>query len=362
MVNSAKNLHIKIGNSLIGLDKPSYFIADIAANHDGSLNKAIELIYKAKESGANAAKFQHFEANTIVSDLGFNKIKNDNSHQSNWNQSVYKVYKKASINLNWTETLYKTCKKVGITFMTSPYSFSMIDHVNKYVPAFKIGSGDITWHEIIKYMSKKNKPILLATGASKLNEVKKAYNIIKKNNKNKIVLMQCNTNYTASLDNFKYINLNVLNNYKKIFKDVILGLSDHTPGHSTVLGSIALGARVIEKHFTLDNRLNGPDHKFAMNPVSWKEMIDRSRELELSMGSHIKKIEKNETQTVIIQRRSIRASTDLKKNNIITNKDLTYLRPAPKKSVEPYNYKKILGKRLKKNIKKGDVIKLMDII
>lgn len=362
MVSAGKNLDIKIGKSFIGLDKPCYFIADIAANHDGNLNKAVELIHRAKESGANAAKFQHFEANTIVSDLGFNKIKNDNSHQSSWGQSVYKIYEKASINLNWTETLFNTCKKVGITFMTSPYSMSMIDHVNKYVPAFKIGSGDITWHEIIKYMSKKNKPILLATGASTLNEVEKAYKIIKKYNKNKIVLMQCNTNYTASLDNFKYINLNVLNNYKKVFKDAILGLSDHTPGHSTVLGSIALGARVIEKHFTLNNSLNGPDHKFAMNPVSWKEMINRSRELELSMGSHIKKIEKNETQTVIVQRRSIRASKELKKNNIIKNNDLTYLRPAPKKSVEPYNYKKILGKRLKKNIKKGDIIRLMDII
>ena len=122
--------------------------------------------------------------------------------------------------------------------------------------------------------------------------------------------MQCNTNYTGSLENFKYININVLKDYKKQFKDTILGLSDHTPGHETVLGAIALGAKSVEKHFTDDNNRVGPDHDFAMNPDTWKEMVLRARELELSLGNAVKKVEKNETETVIIQRRSIRLNKD----------------------------------------------------
>ena len=125
--------------------------------------------------------------------------------------------------------------------------------------------------------------------------------------------MQCNTNYTADISNFNYINLNFLKNLKKKYPNLIIGLSDHTHGHSTVLGSIALGAKVIEKHFTLSNDLEGPDHKFSMTPKSWREMIDRSRELELSLGNGEKKIEDNEKETVVLQRRAIRAKKNLKK-------------------------------------------------
>ena len=129
--------------------------------------------------------------------------------------------------------------------------------------------------------------------------------------------MQCNTNYTGSSENFKYININVLKTFKKKFKNIILGLSDHTPGHTTVLGSITLGARVVEKHFTDKNSRNGPDHLFSMNPKSWSEMIERSRELEESLGNGIKKVEKNEIETCIVQRRCVRAKRDMIKGQII---------------------------------------------
>ena len=292
----------KINKKKIGLNEPTYFIADIAANHDGNLKKAITLIKEAKKSGADAAKFQHFSADTIVSDSSFKKFKKL-SHQSNWKKSVYEVYKDASINIKWTPILKRECKKVGIEFFTSPYSFDLVDHVDSYVPAYKVGSGDITWLEIVKYIASKNKPYIIATGASDIADVKRVYNACIKINK-KIAIMQCNTNYTASDNNFSFVNLNVLKNYKKKFPKAILGLSDHTLGHSTVLGAITLGARIIEKHFTLNNNFQGPDHKFSMNPKSWKEMVIRSRELESSLGINIKKIEQNEKHTVILQRRS----------------------------------------------------------
>ena len=351
----------KINNRKIGESHPTYFIADIAANHDGSLKKAIQLIREAKKAGADAAKFQHFNADTIVSDHTFRSFNKQLSHQSKWKKSVYQVYKEASINLKWTPILKKECKKVKIDFFTSPYSFELVDHVDKFIPAYKIGSGDITWLEIIKYIASKGKPYIIATGASTIREVKQAYKEATKINK-KIAIMQCNTNYTANLNNYDYINLNVLKTYKKLFPKAILGLSDHTFGHATVLGAITLGARIIEKHFTLDNNLKGPDHKFSMNPKTWKDMIQASRELERSLGNKIKKIEFNEIDTAIVQRRSIHSKNFLKKNHIIKKRDLIYLRPCPKNSLEPYQYQKLIGKKTKREIKKNSIIRLKDLI
>ncbi len=349
----------KINKRLIGDKFPTYFIADIAANHDGNLKKAIKLIKEAKKSGANAAKFQHFSADTIVSDSSFKMFKKL-SHQSKWKESVYKVYEKASLNLKWTPILRNECKKIGIDFFTSPYSFELVDHVNKYVPAFKIGSGDITWVEIVKYIASKKKPYIIATGASDISDVKRVYNTCIKLNK-QIAIMQCNTNYTAEKENFSYINLNVLKTYKKLFPKAILGLSDHTLGHSTVMGAITLGARIIEKHFTLDNNSNGPDHKFSMNPLTWKEMIVAARELEKSLGVGLKRIEKNETDTAIVQRRSIHSRHNINKGHLIKKDDLKFLRPCPQDGIKPYDYKKILGKKTKKKILKNNIITLKDL-
>jgi N-acetylneuraminate synthase len=150
--------------------------------------------------------------------------------------------------------------------------------------------------------------------------------------------------------------LNVLKEYKKLYPDTILGLSDHTPGHATVLGSVALGARVIEKHFTEDINREGPDHKFSMNYTTWKEMVDRTRELELSLGSNLKKIEDNEKETVILQRRSIRAKCNLSKGEIITRDAVEFLRPCPEGALPPYNIDQILTKTLAKDIEAGDCI------
>ena len=347
-----KKKKFNIGKKIIGENFPVYFIADIASNHDGKLSRAKKLIRLAAEAGANAAKFQNFTGETLVSEKGFSKV-GKIDHQAEWKGSVYDEYNKCSVPLSWTKHLKKECKKYNIEYFTSPYNLSFIDKLKNYVNVWKIGSGDITWHESISKMSLQKKPIILATGASNINEVKLALKVISKKTKN-IVLMQCNTNYTGSINNYSYINLNVLKQYKKIFPKVILGLSDHTPGHSTVLGSIALGARVIEKHFTDDNDRKGPDHKFSLNPKDWKEMVDRSRELEKALGDGLKKVENNELKTVIVQRRSIRLKTDMKKGSIINKKNLIFLRPCSKDGVPPYKYNFFIGKKLKKNLTEHD--------
>ena len=351
---------MKINNTLIGMDHPTYFIADIAASHDGDLSRAIDLIYLCKEKGADAAKFQHFEAQTIVSDFGFKSLGEQKSHQSTWKKSVYEVYEDASVPFEWTEKLKAAADDAGIDFFTSPYSLDLVDKVEPYVCAYKIGSGDLTWHEIIRHIAKKNKPYILASGASTLAEVQAAVEVGFSINKD-FCLMQCNTNYTASDENFNYINLNVLSTFRKEFPDIILGLSDHTPGHTTVLGAVALGARIIEKHFTDDNYREGPDHLFSMNPTSWNDMILRTRELEAALGSGNKVVEDNEKDTVILQRRALTAKFNLNAGDILSKENTFPLRPIPHDGIPPYDLKEILGKRIKKDYVSGEYFKWKDL-
>lgn len=353
------NSVLQINGKEISIGAPVYFIADIASNHDGDIEKAKNLIFLAKEAGADAVKFQHFLADKIVSDYGFKHLGKQAGHQASWKKSVYEVYKECECNRDWNLELAETAKKANIDFMTTPYDVAAVELLDEYIPAYKIGSGDISWTDFIEIIAKRNKPVMLATGAADMADVERAVDAILKYNKD-IVLMQCNTNYTGSLENFKYINLNVLKSYAVRYPNMVLGLSDHTPGHSTILGAIALGARVIEKHFTSDNKLVGPDHAFSMNPFTWREMIDRARELEHALGSGVKIVEENERETVILQRRAVRVKRDLKKGDIILPEDIECLRPAPEGAVFPYEVNKIVGKKLIYDKENGDCLKKND--
>tara|TARA_A100001011_G_C14321791_1_gene851128 strand:- start:11919 stop:12992 length:1074 start_codon:yes stop_codon:yes gene_type:complete len=351
---------LKINKIEIGSSNPTYFIADIAANHDGDIERAKDLIFLAAEAGADAAKFQHFQASTIVSDKGFKSMGAKQSHQSSWKKSVSEVYKDASVSLDWTQTLKDTCDSAGIPFFTTPYSLEVIDELDDFVPAYKIGSGDITWKDMVEKVARQNKPYFLACGASSLDEVVSAVEWSLSIN-TKFGLMQCNTNYTAEIENFKYIQLNVLKTLRNMFPKMVLGLSDHTPGHTTVLGAVALGASMIEKHFTDDTTRTGPDHKFSMDPSTWREMVDRTRELELALGGGIKKVEPNEIETVVVQRRSLRANKDLPKGHIISENDFVPLRPCPNDALTPSLHKEIIGAKLNKDLAKHDYLKANDL-
>jgi sialic acid synthase SpsE len=333
---------ISIGKRKIGAGHPTYFIADIAANHDGSLERAKYLIRLAKNAGADAAKFQNFRAPQIVSDYGFKSLKSQQSHQASWNKTVFEVYKDASIPFEWTPELKAICDEVGIDYFSAPYDFEATDYLDPYVPAYKIGSGDIDWLEALERIAKKGKPVFMATGAAYIGEVQRAVNTILKINP-QLILMQCNTNYTASIENFKYINLRVLETYHLMYPELILGLSDHTSGHATVLGAVALGARVVEKHFTDDNDREGPDHKFAMNPAAWAAMVENTRLLERALGSAEKFVTENEVETAVIQRRCLRAACDIKAGEVLTRDKIDVLRPATPGAILPHEIKETVG-------------------
>ena len=348
------------GRFKVGPDSPTYFIADIAANHDGDLERAKDLIHLCAEAGANAAKFQNFKAETIVSDYGFRSLGGQQSHQASWEESVFDVYAAASLPMDWTEDLHATCVEAGIDYFTAPYDLDMLDALSDYVAAWKLGSGDITWHESIERMAADGKPLFIATGAADMNEVAMAVAAARKHS-DQICLMQCNTNYTGSLENFRHVALNVLKTYGERFPEVVLGLSDHTPGHATVLGAVALGARAVEKHFTDDIGRVGPDHGFSMDPVSWRDMVDRTRELEYALGPTEKRVMENEAETVVLQRRAVRANSDIPAGMAIDSDMLISLRPCPADAVPPYRIDELLGKTANRDIAAGDVVRLSDV-
>lgn len=336
-------MEIKIGTHTIGTHHPTYFIADIAANHDGDLDRAKMLIHLAKGVGADAAKFQNFRAPHIVSDYGFSHMDSQVSHQATWKKSVFQVYTEASIPFEWTPILKQTCDEVGIDFFSAPYDFEAIDMLDPYVQMYKAGSGEIDWIEALERMASKGKPFFVATGASDIGEVQRAVHAILKIN-SQLVLMQCNTNYTASPDNYDHLHLNVLKTYATMFPDVILGLSDHTHALAPVLGAVTLGARVIERHFTDSNERQGPDHKFAMNPQNWANMVEETRLLERSLGSADKFVAGNETETAVIQRRCLRAAREIKMGEVFTREMIDVLRPATPGAIKPDEIASVIGK------------------
>src|SRR5512139_2968312 len=181
---------IQIGPHTIGENYPTYFIADISANHDGDLERAKALIQLAKEAGADAAKFQNFRAAQIVSDYGFKSMTSQLSHQATWKKSVFEVYADASIPFEWTPVLKEECDRAGIDYFSSPYDFDAVDMLDPYVPAHKIGSGDITWLEMLVHIARKGKPVILSSGASDIGEVQRAVHTILAINQ-QLVLMQC---------------------------------------------------------------------------------------------------------------------------------------------------------------------------
>lgn len=347
---------IVIADRRIGGSHPTYFIADIAANHDGDLDRARALIRLAAEAGADAAKFQNFRAPEIVSDYGFRALGGQVSHQARWARSVFEVYESASIPFEWTPELAEECSQAGIHYFSSPYDFEAVEGLQSWFPAIKIGSGDITWIEIIRLIASQGKPVLLATGASTIGDVQRAVQVVLERNPH-LVLLQCNTNYTASLENFDHIHLNVLKTYATMFPEVVLGLSDHTPGHATVLGAVALGARVIEKHFTDDRGREGPDHAFSMDSEGWRDMVDRTRELERALGSTQKFVAGNEEQTVVVQRRCLRAGRDVQQGETFARDMIAVLRPAAPGAIPPYEIESVVGTRALHDVPKGEALR-----
>jgi N-acetylneuraminate synthase len=339
---------IKIGNRFIGTDHPTYLIAEIGANFDGSIDKAKRLIDAAKESGADCAKFQTFITEKIVSEGGFSRMKLEGVHGS-WGRTVSEVFKEAEFPAKWHREIVDYCKTVGIDFCTAPYYKEAVDLCLELdVPFIKIGSGEITWLEMLDYIARKGKPIMLATGDATLSEIDEAVRTIEGAGNRNLILMQCITNYPSKIDS---ANVNVLKTYQSAF-DILTGYSDHSPGPVVALASVVLGGCVIEKHFTLSKKDKGPDHPHSMEPHEFKQMANFVREIERAMGSTRKEVVEEERETVYVQRRGLYASRDIANGHIMTDGDIDVLRPAL--GIQPKFKNVVIGRKANIDIKKGD--------
>ncbi len=344
---------IKIKNKIIGEGQPCYIIAEIGSNFNGDINLAKKLIKKAKESGADAAKFQSFQTEKILSKKGFEKKV---SFQSKWKDSVWNVYKNAELPIEWIEKLDKYAKKCKIQFLSAPYHTEAVDElVRNNAPAIKIGSGEITNVEFLKYVARKKLPVFLAAGASTIHDVNLAVKTIRSQKNYKIILMQATTQYPSPM---KDVNLKVIQEFVRKFQ-VNVGYSDHTPGYTAILGSVALGACVIEKHFTLDTKSAGPDHPHSLNPEQFKKMVKKIREMELVLGHRKKIIEKSEKDTKIIQRRGIWTVNNIKKGEKFSKTNIEVLRPCI--GLPASDFGRLLNKKAKKEYQAFTALKNKDL-
>ena len=341
------NKLVNIGDRVVGVGQPTYIIAEIGANFDRDIEKAKKLCTLAKESGADCAKFQSFISEKIVSASGFASMKLEGVHGS-WGRPVNEVFKDAEFPREWHREVAEHCKSIGIHFSTSPYDFEAVDLCMELdVPFIKIGSGDITWLEMVEYIAKKNKPVILATGDASVAEIDEAVRVIESTGNKNLILLQCITNYPSKIES---ANIRVIESYKRIF-DVLTGYSDHSPGDVVPLGTVALGGCVIEKHFTVSNLDSGPDHPHSMEAKEFAVMISKVRELEAALGSTRKVVVEEEAETVIVQRRGLYANNDIHVGEIITKDDIIELRPAL--GIQPKYKSVVVGKVAKASIKKG---------
>ena len=360
------NTKIKIGKSVIGLGKPTYIIAEIGSNFDGSIERAKKLAELCKKAGANAFKIQNFLAPKIVSNVGFKNLQL--AFQAKWDRPVVEVYRQAEFPREWIMELASHCKKISIDFFSSPYDTEAVDLLEKIdISAYKLGAGEIDNLEFIQYVAKTGKPIIMSAGAATMREISNAVQVIRKTSNKNLILLQCVTNYPSPIAD---ANLEAMVTLQKKFK-VMVGYSDHTIGReggaddplhglTVPLGTVALGGCVIEKHVTDDRSRKGPDHPFALTMDELTKMVQGVRAMEQALGDGCKKVMPSEKETVIIQRRGMYATRLIKKGERFKRDMITYLRPAV--GLRPPYIRMILRKRAAHDIKVAEPISKNDIV
>jgi len=345
---------IKISDRKIGKGYPCFIIAEAGVNHNGDVKLAEKLIDAAKKAGADAVKFQTFKAENLViekAEMADYQIKNTKKKQGQ-----LAMLKKLELGFEEFIRLKKYCDKKGIIFLSTPHSEDAVDFLYPFVPAYKIGSGDLTNIPLLEKIAKKQKPLIISTGMSTLKEIRRAVSAVKRAGNPNIVLMHCTTNYPCPLEE---VNLKAMKTLEKEF-NVLVGYSDHTEGIIVSGMAIALGAKIIEKHFTLSKDLAGPDHKASLEPDELKDLVITIREIEKALGSSTKKPAKSEFSIKKIVRKSLIAKTNIDKGAIISRDMITCKRPGT--GIPPFMINKVIGKKAKTGIEKDQLLLFKDLI
>lgn len=343
---SAFSKKIQLGNSIISNNSKTFIIAELSANHNGSIETAIETIRAAKRAGADCIKLQTYTPDTITIDS-----KNDDfllSQGTIWDgKYLYDLYKEAFTPWEWHERLFKVAKEVGLECFSSPFDKTAVDFLEKFnVPAYKIASFEITDIPLIKYVASKGKPVIISTGIAEEKDILLAINACKEIGNNQVILLKCTSSYPAPINEANLVMIKDLHEKYSL----ITGLSDHTIGSISPVVSVSLGAKVIEKHFILDKSIGGPDASFSMTEKEFKQMVDSVRLAELSIG----KVDYSLSEKQINSRchsRSLYVVNDMIKDEIISEKNVRSIRPGF--GMHPKYLENIIGKKVNKDLKKG---------
>ncbi len=334
-------MKIKIGKKCIGDNCPVFIVAEAGINHNGNIKTAKKMVSEAKRVGADAIKFQTFKA----SDLATSKSK------------FFKIFKNLEFGESEFKELSDYANSKGIIFCSTPFSENALDMLSKlHVPLFKIASGDLTHTPLLQHAAKKKKPMIISTGLANMEEVKYAVSIIRSCGNNKIIILHSVSAYPTPPHD---TNLNVIKSLKKTFNYPV-GYSDNGPDLLVPTTAVAVGAKVIEKHFTLNRKMKGPDQKFSADPKQFSELVKKIREIEKILGDGKKRTQPSEMNNKVNARRSIIANTSIKKGIKITEDMISFKRPAT--GIPPKFFQKVIGSRVKKSIVKDNPIKWQDLI
>jgi len=339
---------VRIGKRDVGDKEPCLIIAEAGSNHNGKYEQAKKLVDLAKDAGADAVKFQVFRAEKIYpKSAGY-------SSYLEIQKPIYEIIKDMELPYDWIPKLSDHCEKKGLIFLASVFDEGSVDMLDDYVPAHKIASYELNHIPLIKHAAKKRKPLIMSVGASSLEEIDEAVAAAHEEKNADVCLMQCTAKYPAPLVS---INLKAIESLKKRYK-IPVGLSDHSRDPLIApLGAVACGANLIEKHFTIDNNLPGPDHKFAVEPKELKEMVKSIRLMEEAMGSGEKHVLPIEKELYDFGKRAVYSTNGIKKGEVFTQDNIAVLRPGVKtRGLHPRYYEKIIGKRASGDIKSEEPI------
>ena len=344
-------MEFKIDNKKIGENHPTFIIAELSANHMNDLDIAIKTIEAIAQSGADAVKFQTFTPDTITinCDNDYFQIKQGTVWDG---QVLYGLYEDAYMPWDWQPKLKKIAEDLGLIVFSSPFDKTSVDFLEDMdIPLYKIASFEITDIPLIEYVASKGKPIIISTGIATLEDIELAVQTCLNVGNSQIALLKCTSSYPAP---YEEINLNTIPDISSKF-NVISGLSDHTLGSEVSVAAVALGAKIIEKHFILDRNLGGSDSTFSMEPKEFKHMVDSIRNIEKALGTvNYDLSEKSKLNREFS--RSLFVVNDIKKGEIITEDNVRSIRP--NFGIHPKYLNKILGKKIKQDLKKGTPFKL----
>lgn len=324
-------------------ENKTFIIAELSANHNNDFNLAVKTIEAMAKSGADAVKVQTYTADSLSLDV--NNEFFDPKTDGLWKGiRPYDLYKEASMPYEWQPKLKKIAEELGLVFFSSPFDFEGVDFLESMnVPMYKIASFEITDIPLIKYVAEKGKPVIISTGVGDFNDIKQAVDKCHEVGNYDITLLKCTSQYPATIQD---ANLLTIPDMQKRF-NVKVGVSDHTLGSIVPAVAVSLGAQVVEKHFILDRNLGGADSAFSLNPVEFRQMVDSVRAVEKALGA----IKYDVSDQDKLKRRSLFVTENIKKGELITNKNVKSLRPGY--GLEPKYLSGIIGKRAKSNLKKG---------